>query len=272
MPESTGTESRPNSGGKDTQSLPSQEAHQLLATFSHFFTVCIHNVLFYRGIYPNRAFIKARAYNTPVNQCRHPTVCAWIRDAVDAVHAQIAQGTVERLVIVIYDAKSVVLERWMFDIAGFPAWTSLAKPKKRKLEPIGEGEEGGEGASGIPDEEVSEEINWTDVEEQLRAALRRLAYAGEKLAPLPKGCTYTVAIELRDKAEAPMKQPQAWMPTKPTLQPASASQRKAGSDIGGAKTTSIRAIEAGPLFFECWVEESKAKIEMSTSTPTLPNS
>ncbi|KAI0155031.1 HORMA domain-containing protein [Xylariaceae sp. FL1272] len=239
-----GTESRPGSGGKDDQSLPSQEAHQLLATFSHFFTVCIHNVLFYRGIYPNRAFIKARAYNTPVNQCRHPTVCAWIRDAVDAAQAQIAQGTVERLVIVIYDAKSVVLERWMFDIAGFPAWGG--RPKL--------------------DEETSEEINWTDVEEQLRAALRRLAYAGEKMAPLPKGCTYTLAIELRDNADAPMKQPQPWMPTKPTLQPASVGQRKAGLDIGGAKTTPVRAIEAGPLFFECWVEESKAKVELSTST------
>lgn len=33
----------------------------------------------------------------------------------------------------------------------------------------------------------------------------------------------------------------------------------AGEDIGGVRTRPIRAVEAGPLFFECWVEESKAK-------------
>jgi mitotic spindle assembly checkpoint protein MAD2B len=33
----------------------------------------------------------------------------------------------------------------------------------------------------------------------------------------------------------------------------------AGSDLGGVKTRPIRAVEAGPLFFECWVEEGKAK-------------
>jgi mitotic spindle assembly checkpoint protein MAD2B len=33
----------------------------------------------------------------------------------------------------------------------------------------------------------------------------------------------------------------------------------AGENIGGVRTRPIRAVDAGPLFFECWVEESKAK-------------
>lgn len=30
-----------------------------------------------------------------------------------------------------------------------------------------------------------------------------------------------------------------------------------GVGIGGASTTPLRSVEAGPLFFECWIEESK---------------
>jgi len=35
-----------------------------------------------------------------------------------------------------------------------------------------------------------------------------------------------------------------------------------GADLGGARTTPIRAVEAGVLRFEMWVEEGKAKFEM----------
>lgn len=53
--------------------------------------------------------------------------------------------------------------------------------------------------------------------------------------------------------------PQAWIPSEPNLQPASKGRNKAGDDIGGVRTRAIRSVEAGPLFFECWVEEGKAK-------------
>ena len=35
-----------------------------------------------------------------------------------------------------------------------------------------------------------------------------------------------------------------------------------GADLGGARTVPIRAVEAGVLRFEMWVEEGKAKFEM----------
>ncbi len=47
-------------------------------------------------------------------------------------------------------------------------------------------------------------VSLTDVEEQLRATIRKLAYTAEKLAPLPAGCTFTVAVELRDKVDPPI--------------------------------------------------------------------
>lgn len=32
-----------------------------------------------------------------------------------------------------------------------------------------------------------------------------------------------------------------------------------GQDVGGVRTTPIRSVQAGPLFFECWLEEARAK-------------
>ncbi|KAI1169900.1 HORMA domain-containing protein [Nemania sp. FL0916] len=256
-------------------SITVPQATRLLTTFTHFLTVCIHNILFYRGLYPSTTFLTSRAYNLPVHQSRHPAVCAWIRDAVDAVRAQIAQGTVERLAVVIFDANAAVMERWMFDLARFPAWKGLPLPRDGKGKEKAWGREDDEddvvagdavAGMGAGDEQQQQKVNWTNVDEQLRAAVRRLAYAGEKLASLPEGCTYTVAVELRDEAEAPIGHPQPWVPTQPNLQTASKDQQTPGKDVGGAKTTPLRAIEAGPLLFECWVEESKAKMERPLTT------
>ena len=56
--------------------------------------------------------------------------------------------------------------------------------------------------------------------------------------------------------------PQPWIPTEPNL------QKPHGKDLGGAKTTPIRSVEAGPLFFECWLEEGRAKDMLKDFTPT----
>lgn len=207
-------------------SIALPQATRLLTALSHFLTVCVHNVLYYRGLYPATTFLTSRAYNLPVHQSRHPTVCSWIRDAVDAVTAQIARGAVERIAIVVYDAAGAVMERWMFDVARFPAWKDPPRDGKGKekiwLRDDEDDEEDDDddavaavAAAAVdanvpavgPGEEQQpsqQKINWTNVDEQLCAAVRRLAYASEKLAPLPEGCTYTIAVELRDEAEAPI--------------------------------------------------------------------
>ena len=53
--------------------------------------------------------------------------------------------------------------------------------------------------------------------------------------------------------------PQEWIPSQPNLQPAGSGTSVQGQDKGGVKTTAVRSVEAGPLFFECWVEEGEAK-------------
>jgi mitotic spindle assembly checkpoint protein MAD2B len=231
--------------------IPLKDAHGLITTFTTFLTVSIHNILFYRKLYPSTTFLSARAYNLPVHQNRHPRVCSWIRDAVDAVAAQLALGTVDRVAVVVHaplDCNAhddpernkkgkqqsatdnplprgtippgAVLERWMFDVSRFPAWPGgadamrdYANSLRRRDEE--EDEEDERFAPAAPDEEdesgddeaartARSDINWVNVEEQFRGVVRRLSYAAEKLDALPAGCTFTVAVELRDQAQAPI--------------------------------------------------------------------
>lgn len=98
----------------------------------------------------------------------------------------------------------------MFDLARFPAVLE-GKGKERawgqrELDEYDGGDEGEDAAGAGVDTGGGDQtkINWVNVDEQLRAAVRRLAYASEKIAPLPEGCTFTVAVELRDEAEAPI--------------------------------------------------------------------
>lgn len=224
------------------QEVPLKEAHTLLTTFTTFLTVSIHNILYYRRLYPATTFLSSRAYNLPVHQNRHPKVCSWVRDAVAAVSTQLAQGTVERVAVVIHAPldqpkpagsetawaavpPGSVLERYLFDVSRFPSWPGGADAMRdygNSLRRRDEEEDDGRFAPAAPDEEdeAAEEedeeaaragrrdrggkINWTDVEEQFRGVLRRLSHAAEKLEPVPEGCTFTVAVELRNEAAAPI--------------------------------------------------------------------
>ncbi|EMR61680.1 hypothetical protein MGN70_009808 [Eutypa lata] len=244
-------------------SIPLAQASHLLTTFTHFLTVCIHNILYYRNIYPAQTFLTSRAYNLPVHQSRHPKVCSWIRDAVDALKAQLVLGSVERIAVVLYDDKARVMERWMFDVAGFPAWAGFTEGKvQRREEDEEDASSRAEAAAGLSG--VENKVNWSNVHEELRASIRKLAHAGEKMASLPEGCTFTIAVELREEGEAPIGHPQPWVPTQSNLQTKSKDKQNPGKDIGGAKTTPLRAVEAGPLFFECWIEEGKDKMERTS--------
>lgn len=210
-----------------SQPLPYDPSIALLQSFNNFLVVAIHNILYYRGIYPQSTFLSARAYNLPVHQNRHPKVCTWIRDAVKAVAAQIAEGRVSRIAVVIHSPFETtqssdptqssssspssqaippgsVLERWMFDVSRFPGWPGGAKPMaqfERALAKEYRNEDSRDDEYYFP---TAQTVSWPDLDEQLRGALRRTAYAAEKMDVLPEGCTFTVAVELRDDALAPI--------------------------------------------------------------------
>lgn len=181
--------------------IPLPQATQLLTSFTHFFTVAIHNILYYRSLYPQTTFLSTQAYNLAVHQSRHPAVCGWVQDAVDAVKAQLVMGTVSRIAIVIHDHDTQVRERWMLDVGSFPAWPEFDEARSARDEVVEE-DDGAPSRAGP--QRSAPAVNWSDVDEGLRAALWKMAIASDKMAPLPDGCSFTIALELREASEAPI--------------------------------------------------------------------
>ncbi|PHH66780.1 hypothetical protein CDD81_5912 [Ophiocordyceps australis] len=252
-------------------------ASTLLSSFSSFLIVAIHLLLRHRNLYPAATFLLARAYNLPVYQSRHAGVCTWVRDAVASAMDLVRSGRARSIAFVVHKASfpglsrqsppphpsrsptsscdppihkslasAAIVERWIFDIHTFPFDAlKLAETHERRSGRFFERE------PRLPDQ-----VNWPNVQQALRAALRRLSDAAETLEPPTNqdDCTFTLAVEMRQHSEAPVDHPQLWIPSEPHLQPSNPSSASALSP--DASTTPIRAVRAGPLFFECYVEQA----------------
>lgn len=68
---------------------PTLDSYQAIITaFMEFLTVATHTILYERNIYPRASFLRARKYDYPVRQNRHPGVCKFIMDAMTAIEAE----------------------------------------------------------------------------------------------------------------------------------------------------------------------------------------
>ncbi|KAK5129331.1 hypothetical protein LTR08_003589 [Meristemomyces frigidus] len=207
----------------------------IIAAFTDFLTVAIHTILYERAIYPPTSFLSARKYNLSVRQNRHPKVCEWINDAVSAVETELLKGVVGRVAIVIYTKDNHPVERFMLDVSRFPtvALADLDTPLERTAA-------NGDRLPILPR---------IDMEEQFRATLSRLASCSSTLKPLPEGCVFNIAVELKQDGQPPLNHPQPWMPV----------QSAKGDAVGGQlqkKAVPVRSIAAGELLLECWIEEA----------------
>lgn len=207
----------------------------LITAFTDFLTVAIHTILYERAIYPPTSFLSARKYNFAVRQNRHFKVCEWVNDAVNAVETELLKGAVERVAVVMYSKQNKPLERFVFDVARFP--TVPAAELDVPLQRLN---------SDGPKVPILPAI---DMEEQFRATMSRITNCSTALQPLPKGCTFTVAIELKRNGEAPIGHPQPWVPAQRQGQDVSAAQRVP------KRTTPIRSVRAGDMEFETWIED-----------------
>lgn len=207
----------------------------LVTSFTDFLTVAIHTILYERAVYPQTSFLSARKYNFAVRQNRHPKVCEWINDAVAAVETELLKGTVYRVAIVIYDKANTPLERFMFDVSRFPA-----VPASEIDMPLEAAEMDGD---------ISPVLPIVDMEEQFRATMSKLCGCGSTLKPLPDGCTYTIAIELKEDGEPPLGHPQPWIPAETTA-------RDGQSNQATSTTVPVRAVAAGSMIFETWIEQT----------------
>lgn len=210
----------------------------IVSTFTDFLTVAVHTILYERSIYPRTSFLTAKRYNHPVRQSRHPKVCEWINDAIVAVEAELLKGAVANVAVVIFSKDNKAMERFVFDASQFPA-----VPLSDLDTPLESRDNNGEERDILPR---------VDVEEQLRAMMSKLTNCQTVLKPLPQGCTFTVAIELKPEGHAPVSHPQPWMPAQPRYL----------DDNGGAPTittTPLRKLQAGEMLFEAWIEEGQDK-------------
>jgi len=209
----------------------------LVGAFTDFVTVAVHTILFERSIYPRTSFLTARRYNHPVRQSRHPKVCEWINDAILAVETQLLRGVVSSVAVVIISKDNKIMERFVFDASRFPPVpvADLDTPLERKS----------------PNGEDVDVLPMVDIEEQFRATMSRFTNCQSVLKPLPQGCTFTVAIELKPDDDAPVAHPQPWIPA----QPGNAD----GNDTAPPTTTPLRKVKAGDLIFEAWIEEGQDK-------------
>ncbi|KAL3420005.1 HORMA domain-containing protein [Phlyctema vagabunda] len=239
----------------------------LLQTFTSFLTVAIHTILYARHIYPAESFLLTRAYNLPVRQNRHPDVCAWITSTCREVEKLMRQGTVARVVVPIHTDRGEILERFIFDVSRFPEVppNSLYVPfEERPREGEAEREDSVPAELGEEDAKLKKPQSVVDIEEQLRATIRKLAYTAENMGDLPEDCTFTVAVELKDSKDAqpPIEHLGIWEPSVPELQTGDrGDSARIGKDVGGAKTLAVRNVEAGEFVLESWVEEGMDKLK-----------
>lgn len=212
-----------------------------IANFTDFLTVAVHTILYERDIYPPTSFLSAKKYNFAVRQNRHPKVCEWINDAVNAVEAELLKGSVDRVAVVIYNKHNKPLERFVFDVSRFP--TVSAAEVDIPLRRLDTDE------PGLPI------LPTVDMEEQFRATMHKLSNCSNGLNALPKGCTFTVAIELKGAGHVPIGHPQPWVP----------AEAQAGQGFGGeTRTRPVRAVAAGEMIFETWIEEVKLKANQAS--------
>ncbi|KAG7106222.1 DNA polymerase zeta processivity subunit like protein [Verticillium longisporum] len=267
--------------------IPRPQARSLLQTFSSFLTMTLHTLIFHRALYPRPTFLLARHNNLVVPQSRHPAVCAWINDAVGQVTPLLAVGRLAKVTINFHLPRTLqVVDRWVIDVSHFPAWIDeddvavlagggqqqqqqqhVSSRGRDRLIVAWEQQEKRRTRARREDEaerelaELERAVNWVDVDEAVRGALSRIGSAAATKGPLPEDSTFTVAVELREDAPVPIGHPQHWIPSDPSLQygadPLSGTPRDEASTEGprGTSTIPLRTVDAGPLFWECWVEE-----------------
>ncbi|KAH6673988.1 HORMA domain-containing protein [Plectosphaerella plurivora] len=272
----------PSSG----EAIPIPQARTLLTTFTTFLTLSVHTILYHRQIYPPESFLLARFHNLPVRQCRHPGLCAWINDSLTQVRALLASAQLSRVCVNIHHRRGLaVIERWVFDVSSFPAWIDDEAERARLAEAAAKGK-GKERPRPVTWEERERReqrprrmteaerdelerggaVNWVDVDEAMRGALRRVAYAAEKKGAAEEGCTFTIAVELKDGAQPPLGS-EHWIPSQPDQQPPGTDDALPPPSTPGDKsTTPLRTVTAGPLFFECWIEENAVPVPDKTPT------
>jgi mitotic spindle assembly checkpoint protein MAD2B len=217
-----------------------RESHAVLDTFTEFLIVAIHQILYERSIYLPRIFTAAKIYRLPVQQIRHPGLCAYINHTTTAVHRTILSGTVKRISVVIF-VQDLPREKFVFDIS---------RLSQRILDTAGR------------EIELEESFPLVDAEEQLRAALSKLREHCVSLDALDAQGTFRMALETDKDSALGSDDRQQWANVPQT---GTAEDRCRGEHA--SNNVKIRSVGAGALAFDLWYETARTPPRPSSHTP-----
>lgn len=95
---------------------PGPAARELVDITLSFLEVVIHNVLFYRQVYPPGLFERRRSYGMAVWMSRHPGLNNSIHRVLHSLRAPLLKGVVEAVCLVILNAAGRAVERYTLDV------------------------------------------------------------------------------------------------------------------------------------------------------------
>ncbi|GAA6029852.1 hypothetical protein JCM8097_001079 [Rhodosporidiobolus ruineniae] len=218
-----------------------------------FLEVAFHTLLYLRGVYPPALFKEAQKYGVVVHQSRNPALTEYIGRVLECIDEEMQKGTIRRVILVIKELEldERPLERFVFDFE----W--LIKQHDLPME---------------RDDFVPEKHGLArgDVEDLLRACLRKLNFSQSHLRKLPDKVSFAVLLEMKDDADPPESKaaregrvPAEWIP---------AEQRHAAEDDGSRPgrgraqdgTSIISPLESvrfGMINMDIRVEETMDKFE-----------
>ena len=217
-----------------------RESHAVFDTFTEFLIVAIHQILYERSIYLPRTFTAAKIYRLPVQQIRHPDLCAYINHATAVIRDAILSEMIKRISVVIF-VQDLPREQFVFDIS---------RLSQNELDTAGK------------QIESEETFPLVDAEEQLRAVLSKLKDHCVSLEALDEQATFTMAMETEEDSTLGCEDGQQWenVPKAGTAEDCCRGEHTPNS-------VKIWSVEAGALAFDLWYETARTPPRLLSHTP-----
>ncbi|KAH6916966.1 DNA-binding protein [Coprinopsis sp. MPI-PUGE-AT-0042] len=210
--------------------------NQIVTGITEFIEVAIHTILYVRQVYPPDLFIRRKKYETPVYQSRHPALNEYIAGAVKAVGEEMAQDTVDKVVVVIKDKEQTPMERFIFSIENMIEVEAYNK------------------TTGVEDAMTAKSLV-----QYFRSFLIKLSMIEASLGQMELGddVSFAILLELKDQAAPTVSQtndPAPWIPAE--------GQHTTPGASDSAELHMIRAVSTGIINLSLAVQESAEKIKM----------
>lgn len=210
---------------------------QLIAVFHEFLIVATHKIIYIYKVYPESAFERAKYHGLTVHQSRHPAVKKWIEQMSVAVMEGVRKNDITTIsIIIIKESDRTPVERVVFDMScfGIASASSGSSNDKDNIDFF------------LDDQDVAQMIpNWDRIFEEYQAYITTLSNTAIHVAPEMYPLSFTVAIELKNKDQGPMKT-SAWM----------AGESKMKND-GLDLSVPIRYVDLGVLSMNSWIQTKK---------------